>query len=80
MQTFLPYSCFTQTARVLDPRRRNNQRSEAQVLLKTLLGLYPEKNGRPGGWPRHPATKMWAGHEKALYRYALSICALQPTS
>ena len=64
MQTFLPYEDFEKSARVLDDKRLGKQRSESIIILKTLLGVY-EKEGRKG-WPHHPATKMWAGHEVAL--------------
>jgi len=75
MQTFLPYPNRTLSARTLDPLRRNNQVNEAMVILKTLLGLYPSKpSGRPGGWPHHPATKMWRGYERWLCVYAIE-CA-----
>jgi hypothetical protein len=34
VQTFLPYPDFGETARVLDPKRLGNQRSEALVILR----------------------------------------------
>ena len=37
MQTFLPYSSFTQSAAVLDTQRLGNQRNEAMVILLTNL-------------------------------------------
>ena len=75
MQTFLPYTVWIDSARALDPKRRRNQRNEGLIILRTLLGLYPKtKTGRPGGWPYHPATKMWAGSEKYLVEYILAVC------
>jgi hypothetical protein len=75
MQTFMPHDTYEESAWALDPARRRNQRNECKVILKTLLGLYPTtKTGRPGGWPHHPAVKMWAGYESALCRYALAVC------
>lgn len=66
MQTFLPYRSFLKTARVLDNRRLGNQRNEAKVILKTLLGM-------SSGWRNHPAVKMWRGHEGALCLYLKAI-------
>lgn len=73
MQTFLPSPDFRESAEALDGNRRRNQRNECKVILNTRLGVYPSKNGRPGGWPYHPATLMWAGYEAALCRYALAV-------
>ena len=74
MQTFLPYEDFEKSAQVLDDKRLGKQRSESIIILKTLLGMYePKKSGRPGGWPNHPATRMWAGHEVALCDYSIEI-------
>lgn len=76
MQTFLPHPSFVESAASLDDKRLRNQRNEAKVILRTLLGEYgTTAKGKPGGWPNHPATKMWRGHEEALCRYALAICA-----
>ncbi|MYQ77267.1 MULTISPECIES: MSMEG_6728 family protein [unclassified Streptomyces] len=69
MQTFLPYSGFTESAAVLDARRLGKQRVEA---LQVFRGLTV-----PGyGWRRHPAVRMWAGYEEALVRYGLDVCAV----
>ncbi|MFB8085733.1 MSMEG_6728 family protein [Streptomyces sp. NPDC055992] len=69
MQTFLPFPDFTESARVLDPRRLGKQRVET---LQVFRGLTV-----PGyGWRRHPAVRMWAGYEEALVRYGLDICAV----
>lgn len=67
MQTFLPYADFERSARALDIRRLGKQRVEAlQVLRGLTVPTY--------GWRHHPAVKMWAGHEEALGRYALTCC------
>jgi hypothetical protein len=67
MQTFLPYADFAETARVLDPRRLGNQRSEALVILRVLhIPTY--------GWQHHPAVRMWRGSELALMAYGRAIC------
>lgn len=61
MQTFLPYSDFERTAACLDNRRLGNQcYREAKTLFT-------------GGWPNHPASRMWQGHSRALARYGLSL-------
>lgn len=68
MQTFLPYPDFAATARVLDRSRLGKQRVETIQVQRGLVV--------PGyGWRHHPAVKMWAGHEEALVRYGLDICA-----
>lgn len=67
MQTFLPYSCFAASARVLDQRRLGKQRVEALQILRALT--VPDY-----GWRHHPAAAMWAGYEEALVRYGLDIC------
>lgn len=75
MQTFLPHDSYLESAIALDDKRLRNQRNECKVILKTLLGEYPAtESGRPGGWPHHPAVKMWKGYEGALCRYAISVC------
>lgn len=61
MQTFLPYADFAKSASVLDYRRLGKQRSEALTLLR-------------GGWPNHPASKMWRGYYPALAQYGIAIC------
>ena len=66
MQTFLPYSDFLATARVLDYRRLGKQRVEVLQILGALL------EGK--GWRNHPATRMWEGHESGLAYYGVIIC------
>lgn len=61
MQTFLPYPSYELTAKCLDPKRLGNQRNEALVLLN-------------GGWPHHPASKMWGGYLYSLADYGIAIC------
>ena len=75
MQTFMPHDTYAESAQALDPKRRRNQRNECKVIVKTLLGMYPPReDGRPGGWPHHPAVLQWRGYEHALCRYALDVC------
>ena len=62
MQTFLPYSDFQKSAKVLDYRRLGKQRVEALQILKALqVENY--------GWRNHPIVKMWKGYESALIDY-----------
>ncbi|HEY6739659.1 MAG TPA: MSMEG_6728 family protein, partial [Actinopolymorphaceae bacterium] len=68
MQTFLPYPDFRQTARVLDPKRLGNQRSETLVIVRVC-------HIRTYGWQNHPAVTMWRGYEQALISYGAVICA-----
>lgn len=59
MQTFLPSADFAYSMHVLDPSRLGNQvYREGMTLLR-------------GGWPNHPASKMWRGCEQALAMYLL---------
>jgi hypothetical protein len=60
MQTFLPFPNFHDSLRTLDSKRLGNQiYREALTLAR-------------GGWPNHPASKMWRGHERSLCDYALA--------
>lgn len=61
MQTFLPYSDFHSSARVLDNKRLGKQRVEVLQLVR-------------GQWKNHPAAKMWRGYEIALIWYGQLIC------
>ncbi len=59
MQTFLPYPDLNKSVCCLDPKRLGNQvYRECKVLIT-------------GGWPNHPASKMWRGYEGALAKYAI---------
>lgn len=64
MQTFLPYSDFEKSVKVLDYRRLGKQRVESFQVLNILLGRTESK-----GWVNHPVTKMWRGYEEALKLY-----------
>lgn len=70
MQTFLPYPDFYESAEVLDRQRLGKQRVEAWQILLTLKGLTDKR-----GWANHPATKMWAGHERSLAVYGSVMCS-----
>lgn len=67
MQTFLPYECFYESAKVLDRQRLGKQRVETLQILRCLRGITT-------GWRNHPAVKMWAGYENALALYGIAIC------
>lgn len=67
MQTFLPHSDFTASARVLDTARLGKQRVENLQILSALLW-------REYGWQHHPAVRMWRGHGGALRTYHKAIC------
>lgn len=67
MQTFLPDSSYTKSARILDYRRLGKQRVECKQILLAM----PKQTG---GWRNHPATKMWRNHEIELCRYAAAMC------
>lgn len=67
MQTFLPYSDFSLSAKSLDNLRLGKQRVECLQLVNTLLGY-------SDGHRHHPALKMWSNHTHALIRYGIVIC------
>lgn len=60
MQVFCPYPSFEASVACLDPRRLGNQiYREAKTLIM-------------GGWPNHPASKIWSPHKRALAKYCLA--------
>lgn len=61
MQTFLPYPDFIKSAKALDYKRLNKQRSECKQMLDAIF------NGN--NWKYHPAVIMWKGYEFALCKY-----------
>lgn len=67
MQTFLPLPDFAESARVLDTRRLGKQRVETLQIVKALVL-------KTGGWQRHPAVRMWAGHVPGLVAYQRAVC------
>jgi len=76
MQTFAPLGTdIVAGFRTLDYRRLGKQRVEALQILNALRKV--DKYGNPTstpGWVNHPATKMWAGNERALARYGVACC------
>ena len=77
MQTFLPYSNFYQSAKVLDQKRLGKQRVEVLQLLNSIKA---SKEDRPyKGWKNHPCRHMWYMKDKhdfsnALVEYGLDVC------
>ncbi len=75
MQTFLPYPDYAASAKVLDYKRLGQQRVECMQIYKSLFIKFDGITNKPvAGWSRHPAVKMWRGHEGALLAYATMIC------
>ena len=74
MQTFLPLPLFSAAADCLDNKRLGKQRVECKQIL-LCLGV-PVGEHKPGksSWFRHPAVRMWAGHEVALAVYSAIVC------
>ena len=73
MQTFLPYSDFTEIAKCLDDKRLGAMRREAQQTLDTIY-MRPTKKGTPRkGYVNHPILNLWRGYENALQLYINSM-------
>ena len=66
MNTFLPFSDFNESAKVLDDARLRKQAVEAWSILETNLGV-------SGAWSHHPAVLMWQGSERRLCDYGLAM-------
>lgn len=69
MNTFLPYSDFTESAKSLDNKRLGKQRVEVLQMLNKINGITHGK-----GWTNHPCTKMWQETPNALVEYGLRVC------
>ena len=59
MQIFMPFPDLQKSVSCLDPDRLGNQ---VYRECKTLI---------TGGWPNHPASKLWLPHKGAIALYAL---------
>lgn len=70
MQIFVPYPNVVRSIMVLDDKRLRNQRNEALVQLKSLLGEYAS-----GGWINHPSTQAYK-HSLLFLSYYGALCAL----
>lgn len=68
MQTFLPYSNYSQCAKSLDNKRLNKQILECYQILNILSG-----QSKSSAWSRHPAVLMWEGAENELYNYTMAM-------
>ena len=68
MQTFLPFKSFRQSAKALDNKRLNKQILEGYQILKVLNNPDPT-----AAWRNHPAARMWAGYEEALFTYIMAM-------
>jgi hypothetical protein len=82
------YSCFSNSAKVLDSKRLGKQRVEGMQILKTLVtgpiqnSLVPKKGfkykdglyQRKTPWYNHPAVRMWDGYHWILYDYVIDMC------
>lgn len=68
MQTFVPHSDFTESAKCLDNRRLGKQRVEVLQILNALTGQSTK------GWVNHPATAMWRENIAGLAAYGVAIC------
>ena len=64
MQTFLPYSNFTKSLKVLDYLGLGKHRVEAKQILNVLLDRTTTK-----GWRNHPIVRMWDGYAPSLQLY-----------
>jgi len=74
MNTFLPYSSFADTAKVLDLVRLNSCINETLVILRSHSKVYPVKE-RTGlsGWEGHTVALFWKGYEYQLALYGLAL-------
>lgn len=73
MQTFLPFSSYKESARVLDYRRLGKQRVETWQILNVLFQLKKNPAAKIA-WMNHPIVRAWQGFEYQLVRYGLEIC------
>lgn len=73
MQTFLPFSSFSESAKVLDRQRLGSQRNEAYLALKTIIlsKTYPD---RKFPWQSHIICRIWKDYELQLFDYLERIC------
>ena len=67
MQTFLPYSSFEKTSKVLDWRRLGKQRVEGMQIINAI------ENPNPQGWKNHPIVIMWTPYTECLKLYTNTI-------
>ena len=68
MQTFVPYTDFSESAASLDNKRLNKQLLEGRQIYQIIV-----ERRMHGGWVNHPAVKMWRNYDNALYSYLDAI-------
>jgi len=66
MQTFLAYSDYKLSAKVLDRQRLGKQRVETLQIMGSLI--------EGTGYVNHPATLMWGAYQCSLMSYQFAIC------
>lgn len=64
MQTFLPYTSFSESARVIDNKRLWKQILEANQLINLIQNRKIKSN-----WRKHPCYRMWVEDGFALKTY-----------
>jgi hypothetical protein len=75
MQTFLPYSNYLESAKILDKKRCWKQVVEASQIIsvlekkRDLLYIGDLYGAKKLPWVNHPAVKMWDGYPLALREY-----------
>lgn len=75
MQTFLPFADFHESAGCLDRMRLGKQRVETkQILIALGVDVGMHRGNLLSRWRRHPAVRMWRGHEQALCVYGTVVC------
>ena len=75
MQTFMPFDNVLDSASCLDYRRLGKQRVECkQILLALGADVGNHVGSLESHWRKHPAVRMWKGHELVLAEYAIAVC------
>lgn len=71
MQTFVPYSTYTDSAGILDNRRLNKQILEGIQILEivTQESIITKNVSKNTGWVNHPAVNMWRDCPNGLMNY-----------
>lgn len=76
MQTFLVYEDPIKSAAALDPKRRFSQIYEGIHILASNLGVADKLMTPKRSVINHPITKLWYGHNGALYAYIMAHYAI----
>lgn len=72
MQTFITGGGDSHGVANLDSKRLNKQLLEGRQILNVLVTIQKDPAAKVA-WRNHPAVKMWAGYEFALYSYLLWV-------